>query len=81
MIYRPAHIVDRQSGAIIAAEVRPGDAGDTASHWSPKRPGHPPQKDFSPPRDLVVFFDNLLGHRAYQKRSLQATVILQEWSP
>ena len=30
MIYKPEHIVDLQSGAIIAAEVRPGDAGDTA---------------------------------------------------
>jgi transposase len=28
MIYKPEHIVDLQSGAIIAAEVRPGDAGD-----------------------------------------------------
>jgi transposase len=30
MIYKPEHIVDLQSGAIIAAEVRPGDAGDAA---------------------------------------------------
>jgi transposase len=30
MIYKPEHIVDLQSGAIIAADVRPGDAGDTA---------------------------------------------------
>ena len=29
MVYKPEHIVDLESGAIIAAEVRPGDAGDT----------------------------------------------------
>jgi transposase len=29
MVYKPQHIVDLSSGAIIAAEVRPGDAGDT----------------------------------------------------
>ena len=29
MIYKPEHIVDLESGAIIAAEVRLGDAGDT----------------------------------------------------
>lgn len=29
MIYKPEHIVDLESGAIITAEVRPGDAGDT----------------------------------------------------
>jgi transposase len=28
MIYKPEHIVDLESGAIIAAEIRPGDAGD-----------------------------------------------------
>ena len=30
MVHKPEHIVDLESGAIIAAEVRPGDAGDTA---------------------------------------------------
>lgn len=29
MVYKPEHIVDLESGAIIAAEVRLGDAGDT----------------------------------------------------
>jgi transposase len=29
MIYKPEHISDLESGAIIRAEVRPGDAGDT----------------------------------------------------
>jgi hypothetical protein len=29
MVYKPEHIVDLESGAIIAAEVRPGDAGDS----------------------------------------------------
>jgi hypothetical protein len=29
MIYRPEHIVDLESGAIITAEVRPGDAALT----------------------------------------------------
>ena len=29
MIYKPEHIVDLESGAIVAAAVRPGDAGDT----------------------------------------------------
>jgi hypothetical protein len=29
MVYKPEHIVDLESGAILAAEVRPGDAGDT----------------------------------------------------
>ena len=29
MIYKPEHIVDLDSGAIVAAEVRPGNAGDT----------------------------------------------------
>ncbi len=29
MVYKPEHIVDLESGAIIAAELRPGDAGDT----------------------------------------------------
>ena len=29
MIYKPEHVVDLESGAIIAAEVRLGDAGDT----------------------------------------------------
>lgn len=29
MIYKPEHTVDLETGAIIAAEVRPGDAGDT----------------------------------------------------
>ena len=29
MIYKPEHIVDLESGAIIAAAVRPGEAGDT----------------------------------------------------
>ena len=29
MLHKPEHIVDLESGAIIAAEVRPGDAGDT----------------------------------------------------
>ena len=29
MIHKPEHIVDLESGAVIAAEVRPGDAGDT----------------------------------------------------
>jgi transposase len=30
MVHKPEHIVDLDSGAIVAAEVRPGDAGDTA---------------------------------------------------
>lgn len=30
MLHKPEHIVDLESGAIIAAEVRPGDAADTA---------------------------------------------------
>jgi transposase len=30
MVHKPEHIVDLESGAIVAAEVRPGDAGDTA---------------------------------------------------
>lgn len=29
MIYKPEHVSDLESGAIIRAEVRPGDAGDT----------------------------------------------------
>lgn len=29
MVHKPEHIVDLESGAIIAAEVRPGDAGDS----------------------------------------------------
>jgi len=29
MLHKPEHIVDLESGAIIAAEVRPGDAADT----------------------------------------------------
>ena len=29
MFYKPEHIVDLESGAIVAAAVRPGDAGDT----------------------------------------------------
>jgi hypothetical protein len=29
MIYKPEHITDLESGAIISAEVRPGDQGDT----------------------------------------------------
>jgi len=30
MIYKPEHVVDLESGAIVAAEVRPGDAADSA---------------------------------------------------
>jgi transposase len=30
MVHKPEHIVDLESGAIVSAEVRPGDAGDTA---------------------------------------------------
>jgi transposase len=30
MIYKPEHVVDLETGAIVAAEVRPGDAADTA---------------------------------------------------
>ncbi|RYD25353.1 MAG: hypothetical protein EOP86_27430 [Verrucomicrobiaceae bacterium] len=30
MIHKPEHTVDPETGAIIAAGVRPGDAGDTA---------------------------------------------------
>lgn len=30
MIYKPEHVVDLESGAIVAAEVRAGDAADTA---------------------------------------------------
>jgi len=30
MVHKPEHIVDLESGAIVAAEVWPGDAGDTA---------------------------------------------------
>ena len=30
MVHKPEHIVDLESGAIVAAEVRPGNAGDTA---------------------------------------------------
>lgn len=29
MIYKPEHVSDLESGAIVRAEVRPGDAGDT----------------------------------------------------
>lgn len=29
MVHKPEHIVDLESGAIVSAEVRPGDAGDT----------------------------------------------------
>jgi transposase len=29
MVHKPEHIVDLESGAIVTAEVRPGDAGDT----------------------------------------------------
>lgn len=29
MIYKPEHVTDLESGAIVSAEVRPGDAGDT----------------------------------------------------
>lgn len=29
MVYKPEHVSDLESGAIIRAEVRPGDAGDT----------------------------------------------------
>jgi len=29
MVHKPQHIVDLESGAIVDAEVRPGDAGDT----------------------------------------------------
>ena len=29
MIYKPEHVTDLESGAIVQAEVRPGDAGDT----------------------------------------------------
>lgn len=31
MIYKPEHVSDLESGAIIRAEVRPGDAGDTVA--------------------------------------------------
>ncbi|RYD25257.1 MAG: transposase, partial [Verrucomicrobiaceae bacterium] len=34
MIHKPEHIVDLETGAIIAAEVRPGDAGDTADLYT-----------------------------------------------
>ena len=30
MIYKPEHVVDLETGAIVAAEMRPGDAADTA---------------------------------------------------
>jgi transposase len=30
MVHKPEHFVDLESGAIVSAEVRPGDAGDTA---------------------------------------------------
>jgi transposase len=30
MIYKPEHVVDLETGAIVAAEVRPGDAADMA---------------------------------------------------
>lgn len=29
MIYKPEHVVDLESGAIVSAQVRPGDAGDS----------------------------------------------------
>ena len=29
MLYKPEHVTDLESGAIVRAEVRPGDAGDT----------------------------------------------------
>ncbi len=31
MIYKPEHVSDLESGALVRAEVRPGDAGDTES--------------------------------------------------
>lgn len=31
MVYKPEHITDLDSGAIVAVEVRPGDAGDSES--------------------------------------------------
>jgi transposase len=31
MVYKPEHITDLESGAIVAVEVRPGDAGDSES--------------------------------------------------
>jgi transposase len=33
LAYKPEHAVDLESGAIVAAQIHPGDAGDTTTLW------------------------------------------------
>ena len=40
MIYQPEHVVDLESGAIVSAQVRPGDAGDSEGSGGKAAGGH-----------------------------------------